>query len=116
MPEGLHHGTHIVHNNQEGGIRRGAWHEGRGTNESTSPFYRFAAMERILIIEVAGEQCTPRQRAVLILRYDIGLTFSEIAGALGISLAAAMQLHKRALLKLRRSLARMGIDGIKDLL
>jgi RNA polymerase sigma factor (sigma-70 family) len=49
----------------------------------------------------AMQALTDRQRMVLMLRYEQGLTHAQVAEVLGVSLRAAEQLAKRALLVLR---------------
>lgn len=53
------------------------------------------------ILETAVNALTERQRMVLMLRYEQGLTHAQVAEVLGISLRAAEQLAKRALIVLR---------------
>ena len=83
-------------------------------SESCSPFYQYSAAERVEILEVAGEHCTQRQRALLILHYGLDLTLSEIAGELGVTRSAAVHMHARALRELQEALLRMGIRALRD--
>lgn len=53
------------------------------------------------ILGTAIDALTERQRMVLMLRYEQGLTHAQVAEVLGISLRAAEQLAKRALVVLR---------------
>jgi DNA-directed RNA polymerase specialized sigma24 family protein len=83
-------------------------------SESRSPFYRCSEMERVSILEVAGEHCTKRQRVLLILHYGLDLSLSEIAGEFGVSRSAATHMHTRALRELQEALLRMGIHSLRD--
>jgi RNA polymerase sigma-70 factor (ECF subfamily) len=56
------------------------------------------------LLDDAMHTLTDRQRMVLMLRYEQGLTHAQVAEVLGISLRAAEQLAKRALLVLRQQM------------
>lgn len=90
--------------------------EGKPAGETSSPLFLYAQRERADVLEVAGEHCTQKQRALLVLHYELGLSITEIAGHFGVSQPAAAYMHARALEELQRVLARMGIRDIGDLL
>jgi DNA-directed RNA polymerase specialized sigma24 family protein len=114
VPQGLHSGRELLH--KEGGVTRGPRRVGLAASETSSPFFRVAGLERVAILEVAGESCTERQRVLLILHYGFDLTLTEIAGEMGVTPSAAMHMHARALRELQVALARLGIHAIRDLI
>jgi RNA polymerase sigma factor (sigma-70 family) len=79
-------------------------------------FLRLAQEERVVLIEIAGEHCTPRQRQVLLLHYGHDVPLADIAQGFGVSRAAVTQAHKRALAQMRVALVEiLGITGLHEI-
>ena len=57
------------------------------------------------LLSEALKTLTPRERAILRLRYSESLAFHEIGGLMGLSESRVCQLHKKILASLRRELA-----------
>ncbi len=64
-----------------------------------------AARQQAFRVRNALEQLKPTEREAVVLRYDSGLSFAEVAHACGIDEPAARKRVSRALDRLRRSLA-----------
>jgi RNA polymerase sigma-70 factor (ECF subfamily) len=64
-----------------------------------------AARQQAHRVRVALEQLKPTEREAVVLRYDAGLSFADVAEACGIDEAAARKRVSRALERLRRALA-----------
>lgn len=66
------------------------------------------ATERAATLRLLGqalEQLNPREKAILLLRYQEGRPFHEIGGLMGLSESRVCQLHKRILGVLRQQLS-----------
>ena len=61
-----------------------------------------------LSLERALQQLTPRQRAVLVLRYYEDLTEVEAARALGVGVGTVKSMHRQALARLRAAAPDLG--------
>jgi RNA polymerase sigma-70 factor (ECF subfamily) len=64
-----------------------------------------AARQQAHRVRVALEQLKPTEREAVVLRYDAGLSFADVAEACGIDEPAARKRVSRALERLRRALA-----------
>lgn len=64
-----------------------------------------SARQQAFRVRNALEQLKPTEREAVVLRYDSGLSFAEVADACGIDEPAARKRVSRALERLRRSLA-----------
>ena len=60
--------------------------------------------EDAMVLWAAVRRLSPRQRAVLVLRYHEDLTEAEVARLLGMPVGTVKSLHHRALARLRREL------------
>ena len=61
-----------------------------------------------LSLERALQQLTPRQRAVLVLRYYEDLTEVEAARVLGVGVGTVKSMHRQALARLRAAAPDLG--------
>jgi RNA polymerase sigma-70 factor (sigma-E family) len=83
-----------------------SWHRRRRLRETLgdthdAPARPDADVDLQVSLERALDQLTPRQRAVLVLRYYEDLTESATAQVLGIGVGTVKSLHRQALQKLR---------------
>lgn len=67
--------------------------------------------ERVRLVTAAMTDLSESDREILLLRYVDQLTHLEAAAVLGINVAAATKRHGRALLKLSRRLAALGLKN-----
>ncbi len=68
----------------------------------TLPDERVARREAIEVVDAALTELTQDHREVILQRDYLGADWSEVAGALGRSVPAAQELHRRAWIRLRR--------------
>lgn len=87
------------------------WRSLFASTDESSPLIQHTSMEhalddRLLLKQVAGAlgQLTPKQRLIFVLKHQEGMTYEEIAGALGCSPGTAKKAVARALGKLREQL------------
>jgi RNA polymerase sigma-70 factor (ECF subfamily) len=87
------------------------WRSLFAATDESSPLIQHTSMEhalddRLLLKQVAGAlgQLTPKQRLIFVLKHQEGMTYEEIAGALGCSPGTAKKAVARALGKLREQL------------
>jgi RNA polymerase sigma-70 factor (ECF subfamily) len=69
------------------------------------------ARERAVRARAALDRLKPSEREAVILRYDAGLSFREVAEACGVDEAAARKRVSRALQRLRESLADVAAES-----
>jgi RNA polymerase sigma factor (sigma-70 family) len=80
-----------------------------------SPEAAAQAAQRSQIVTEAMGKLTENQRAIVLMRYRDGQTWSEIAAALNVTPAAACQTGKRAIAALKRWLAQQNISSTQSL-
>jgi RNA polymerase sigma factor (sigma-70 family) len=82
----------------------------QAAGESSSPYYVVSKRERRRILRSIRWKLNYKQRQVMDLRYDAGLTFVQIAALLGVKPQAISQMHAdRILPALREELAKRRI-------
>ncbi|HTE51039.1 MAG TPA: RNA polymerase sigma factor [Kofleriaceae bacterium] len=79
--------------------------------DGDSPAASFATMRRARAVRAALAALRPSEREALILRYQAGLSFREIAAQSGIDEAAARKRASRGLAQLRRVLRSENMEG-----
>jgi len=79
-----------------------------GTAPPRGPYERTAFEEQRRLLALAIAQLPPRERKVVVLRYHEELCLREIGQILGVTESRVSQIHREALRRLSRNLARMG--------
>jgi RNA polymerase sigma-70 factor (ECF subfamily) len=74
------------------------------THESRTPEEDLQHRERVLAVRRALDRLSPRHRTAIVLRYEEGLSYEEIAGVLAVSPKAVDSLLQRARQSLRQLL------------
>jgi predicted DNA-binding protein YlxM (UPF0122 family) len=85
------------------------------TAQSASPFALCAEIEQALILDIVTEQCASGQQELLLLHYQCDMSLAEVARRFGVSRAAVIHMHQRALATMRQALRRMRIEEFRDI-
>jgi RNA polymerase sigma-70 factor (ECF subfamily) len=83
----------------------------RAGADEASPAATVATMRRARAVRAALAMLRPSEREALLLHYQAGLSFREIAGLSGIEEAAARKRASRGLAQLRRSITSDSVEG-----
>jgi DNA-directed RNA polymerase specialized sigma24 family protein len=83
---------------------------------AASPEVQCASAELRRLVNHSVQDLKLRHRRLIFLRYQRGLTFSEIAGDFDVVESAAHAMHARALRAMREALREQGIQSLSDFL